>query len=304
MPEPLLYVQSLGTAALAGALCVLAVAGWRGASVQLNAACVLGGCLGTSAGCWLLRWQLVWPPASALDRVVTVIIPAGMCVELVAAGPWIRPAFGWVLRGMFIAAAPLILLHRSIYLAGSNTGWTSLQAGGLLVICSAGLAALWIPLFWLSRRSRSGLSIAASLALSTLCAGAAVMLGGYLKGGAVTCAFAGSLAGVALAARPINARLAPGLVALGVLQLVGVVGIGYFFGRLPAGSALGLLLAPLLCCVSEIPLLRQRPAWAIGLVRLLLVAIPLLLILLVAKRSFDRNMAPLLGRTVAYDRQL
>src|SRR5579872_2513974 len=145
MPEPLLYMQSLGAATLVGALSVLAVAGRRGAScVQLNAACVLGGCLGMAAGCWLLRWQLVWPPASALDRVVTIIIPAGLSVELVAAGPWIRPAFGWALRGIFIGAAPLILLHRSIYLAGFSTGWTNLQACGLVLICSACLAALWI----------------------------------------------------------------------------------------------------------------------------------------------------------------
>ena len=72
---------------------------------------------------------------------------------------------------------------------------------------------------------------------------AAVMLGGYLKGGAVTFALAGSLAGVTAASRLIAPRLAPAIVTLGVVQLFGIVGTGHFFGRLPAGSALGLLLA-------------------------------------------------------------
>jgi hypothetical protein len=298
MPEPLLYLQSLGAAAVAGAVCVLALAGRRAVSpARLNAACILGGCLGMVAGCLLLRWRPVWPPASALDRVVTFVIPAALSIELVAGFPSVRPAFARALRVAFVAAAPLVLLHGSIYLAGSDGGWTAWQAGVLVLTCSALLAALWIPLAWLSRRSRSGLSIAGSLALAILCAGAAVMLGGYLKGGAVTFALAGSLAGATAASRLITPRLAPAVVTLGVVQLFGVVGTGHLFGRLPAGSALGLLLAPLLCCVSELPLLRQRPAWVIGTLRLLLVSIPLLTILTVAKINFDRKLAPLLSQS-------
>jgi hypothetical protein len=294
MPEPLLYLQSLGAVALASVVCVLALAGRRAVGPgRLNAACVLGACLGIAAGCLLLRWRLVWPPASALDRVVTLIIPAALSIELVAG---FRPAFARALRVIFVAAAPLILLHGSIYLAGSDGEWTTRQACALLVICSALLAALWIPLAWLSQRSRSGLSIAGSLALAILCAGGAVMLGGYLKGGAITFALAGTLAGVTAAARLITPRLAPAVVALGVVELFGVVGTGHFFGRLPSGSALGLLLAPLLCCVSELPLLRQRPAWVIGTLRLLLVSIPLVTILTVAKMNFDRKLAPLLSQ--------
>jgi hypothetical protein len=296
MPEPLLYLQSLGAATLASAVCVLVLAGWRAAgSGRLNAACTLGGCLGIAAGCLFLRWRLVWPPASALDRVVTLVIPAALSIELVASRPGVGSALPRVLRVIFVAAAPLVLLHGSIYLPGSNGGWTAWQATVLLMICSALLAALWVPLAWLSRRSRSGLSISASLALATLCAGGAIMLGGYLKGGAVTVALAGSLAGVTAAARLITPRLAPAIVALGVVQLCGVVGLGHFFGRLPVGSALGLLLAPLLCCVSELPFLRERPAWVIGTVRLLLVCIPLVTILTVAKLNFDRKLAPLLS---------
>src|SRR5262245_54161649 len=160
MPEPLLYLQSLGAASLASAAGVLVMSGRRaGGPVQLNVACILAGCLGMVTGCWLLRWHLVWPPASALDRVVMLVIPAALSIELVASSSSIGPALAWALRAIFVAAAPLVLLHSSIYLAGSD-GWTTWQAGLLVVICSALLAALWIPLTWLSGRSPSGLSIA------------------------------------------------------------------------------------------------------------------------------------------------
>src|SRR5262245_57184812 len=99
MPEPLLYLQSLGAAALAGAVCVLAVAGRRAASpARLNAACILGGCLGMAVGCLLLRWRLIWPPASALDRVVTLVIPAALSIELAAGCPGVGPRFTRAVR--------------------------------------------------------------------------------------------------------------------------------------------------------------------------------------------------------------
>jgi len=43
-----------------------------------------------------------------------------------------------------------------------------------------------------------------------------------------------------------------------------------------------------------LPQLRCRPGWVIGLLRLLLVAIPLAALMLQAKRKFDRETAPLL----------
>ena len=60
-----------------------------------------------------------------------------------------------------------------------------------------------------------------------------------------------------------------------------------------------MLLSPLLCWVTEIPQLRQRKPWLVGLLRLVLVAIPLLVVLAAAKRDFDRDMAPLLGKIPA-----
>ena len=50
---------------------------------------------------------------------------------------------------------------------------------------------------------------------------------------------------------------------------------------------------------TELPLLRRQKPWLVGSLRLVLVAIPLVLVLAVAKRDFDRDMAPLLGNVQA-----
>jgi hypothetical protein len=80
-----------------------------------------------------------------------------------------------------------------------------------------------------------------------------------------------------------------------VVGLFGLLFIGLYFGRLSTAAALAMLLAPLLCWATEIPILRNRSPRIVGSLRLVLVAIPLLVVLSLAKRDFDRNMAPLLG---------
>jgi hypothetical protein len=71
--------------------------------------------------------------------------------------------------------------------------------------------------------------------------------------------------------------------------------IGRFFGGLTTTRALTLFLAPLLCWATELAFLRGRKPWQVSALRLALVAIPLAVVLAVAKRDFDRDMAPLLG---------
>ncbi len=92
---------------------------------------------------------------------------------------------------------------------------------------------------------------------------------------------------------------APATIGIGAVGLFGLLFIGRFFGRLSTGDALTMLLAPLLCWITEIPLLRNRSPWIVGSLRLLLVAIPLVVVLWMAKRDFDRDMAPLLGKIPA-----
>src|SRR5690349_19154256 len=124
MPEPVLYIQAMGVAAVVSAVCVLAVAARgilprfhrgieRGLShsdgaarhdaPRLNSACVLAVGVGILAGAYLLRWRFVWPPASGLDRFLSVVMPTTLVVELIAGFRCVRPAAAWFLR-MILAA--------------------------------------------------------------------------------------------------------------------------------------------------------------------------------------------------------
>ena len=86
-------------------------------------------------------------------------------------------------------------------------------------------------------------------------------------------------------------------IACEVDQAVGLFSllmIGRFFGELSTGEGLAVLLAPLLCWLTEIGGLQTKKPWLANIVRSLLVGIALLIVLFIAKRNFDREMGPLL----------
>ena len=131
-------------------------------------------------------------------------------------------------------------------------------------------------------------------------------LTGHSKGGAAAFPLAATLASTTIMVKLISKRFdspaiigTPVILGIGVIGLFGLVFIGRFFGRLSTGCALIMLLAPLLCWATEMPLLRDRKPWLVGSVRLVLVAIPLIVVLALAKRDFDREMIPLLGQAQA-----
>ena len=302
MPDPLLYLKAMGAAAIASAMFVLAMGRVRpsASTTWLNSACVLGIGLGLALGCDVLSLRLAWPPVNGLDRFFTIVVPAVLSIELIAGFQRVPPWAAWLLRMSLAAVVPRILLHGSVYLSGSGNDWTQWQAGTALTVCSAWLAASWGLLSWLSQRS-PGVSIPFALHLSTLCAGLCVMMGGYIKGGAAAVPLAATLAATAIGARLITKRTgasanfgALAILGIGVVGLFGLLFIGLFFGRISTGSALTMLLAPLLCWTTETPLLRHRKPWLVGSLRLALVAIPLMVVLALAKSNFDRKMAPLL----------
>jgi ABC-type maltose transport system permease subunit len=71
-----------------------------------------------------------------------------------------------------------------------------------------------------------------------------------------------------------------------VIGIFTLVIMGRFFGALATGLAAGLLLAPLVVWVVELPGLRAlAPRWRAA-ARLVLVAAPLVIVLLVAQRRF------------------
>jgi len=297
MPDPLLYLESMGAAAIASALCVLAMAAWRrpAGTTRFNAACVLAMCLGIVAGNSVLSLGMTWPPANGLDRLMTVVIPAALAIELIAGIQRLPSAVAWFLRLGLAAATPRILLHGSVYLNGASGGWSAGEAVITLAAWSTLPGVLWVLLHWLSQRSCSGVSISLALALAIQSAGLTIMLAGYIKGGAAAIPLTATIATTAIGAGLAASRFAPAIVGVGVVNLFGVLFVGRFFGQISTGSALAILLAPLLCWATEIRQLRSRSPRLVGTLRLILVAIPLVVVLAVAKREFDRKMGPLLG---------
>jgi len=291
-----MYLKAMGAAAMVSAMFVLAMAGVRrGSATWLNSACVLGMGLGLAFGYYVLSLRLAWPPVNGLDRFLTIVVPAALGIELIAGFQCVPRWVAWMLRMSLAATIPRILLHGSVYLSGSGNDWNLWQAGTALAVCGALLAGLWGLLSWLSQRS-PGVSIPLALYLSAQCAGLTVMMAGYIKGGAAAFPLAATLVATTIAARQITKRSgAPAILGIGVVGLFSLLFIGRFFGRLSTGCALAMLLAPLLCWTTETPLLRHRKPWLVGSLRLVLVAIPLVVVLAVAKRDFDRDMAPLLG---------
>lgn len=308
MPEPLLFLKAMGAAAIVSAMFVLSMARVRPRATPtwLNAACLLGIGLGLVVGCRVSSLRAAWPPVNGLDRFLTIVIPAVLSIELIAGFQRVPRWVAWFLRIGLATTISTILLYGSVYLKGSDTDWSLWQIGMSQGLCGALLAGEWALLSRLSHRS-PGVSIPFALALSIQCAGLTVMMAGYIKGGAAAFPLAATITATTITAALIARRprtrtnaFPSAILGIGVVSLFGLLFIGRLFGRLSTDGALVILLAPLLCWITEAPLLRHRKPWLVGSLRLILVAIPLVVMLVVAKRQFDRDMAPLLGNLSAF----
>lgn len=304
MPDPLLYLKAMGAAAGVSTICALALLVRRRAvgTPWRNSACVFAVAAGLVAGNYVLSLQWKWPPANGLDRLLTLVVPLTLGIELLAGWSYVPRTTCWLLRLILIAAIPRVLLHQSVYLSGEGD-WTLGMASSALAISSLLLGGVWVLLSRLSDRA-PGVSIPFALGLTILCSGATVMLAGYIKGGAAAIPLAAALIATAIAGKLATCRAklptpveAPALVAIGVVGLAGILLVGHFFGRLSTPAALTLLLAPLLCWLTELPYLKTRPPWLIGSLRVFFVAVPLLVILLLAKSEFDRELGPLVSHS-------
>lgn len=296
MPDPVLYLTSLSSAAIVSALIVLAMAGTRRPvnSARLNRAGAAAIGLGLATGIYLLKLRVAFPTASALDRFLTIVLPAVLVIELVAAVKRVPSWFAWTLRIILAAAIPGVLLYGSVYLGDSSDAWPLDELIATWALSSLLLAFVCGSLHGLAQRS-PGVSISLAVSLAAVCAGLTIMMAGYIKGGAAAFALAATIGAVTIATRLISKR--PDMAAInsiGVVGLFSLLFIGRFFGRLSTGCAVAILLAPVLCWVVELPMLCRRKTWVVGLLRLLLVAIPLLIVLVLAKRDFDLKFAPLL----------
>ena len=297
MPNPVLYTQAMLVAAVVSMLCVLATV-WRrspATAIRVNLACVLGLGLGVLAGYRVLHLRCAWPPINGLDRLLTIVLPAAFGIELLACWPRLPQWLAWCFRFILVASCGRILLQGSVYLGGPRSAWTATDAFVLLLLSSAALAIVWWSMSRLSARS-SGSSILLALALATQATAINIILAGYVTGGAAALPLTAALIGTSIAVILLRTQsVSHGAVSVGVLGLFGLLFVGRFFGGLSTPHALTILLAPLLCWVTEAPPLRRQHPRHRAILNLLLVAIPLLVVVVLAKRSFDRDTKPLIG---------
>lgn len=296
MPDPWLYLTAMSAAALSGALVVWLGSrlGNSGGGARANLALVAGVTTGFVVGYLVLQLRVRWPPGNGLDRLLTIVLPSAVVIEWLATMERLPRWAAWLTRLGLLAITPRILLHGSVYLSEFGNRWNPAQLTFALATCAILAAGLMGLMFWQSHRVGGALA-SLSLALALLAAAGTIMLAGYVTGGAAALPPAAALAGGALAARLL--RPAPdfdALVSLGVVSLGGLLFIGKYFGGLSMGQILAILAAPLLSWIVELPPLRKWNPLLAGAVGLLLVAVPLLTVLTLAKRKFDRDTAPLL----------
>jgi len=237
-----------------------------------------------------------WPPLEDRARFLTVLLPLCLVVETLAATmPSGRVA--WILRlGLAAVVAP-ILLHNTVYLSdvsGPNTAeWSRAQATIVLCGLAALLALVWASLSGLQSRTSTA-TVLWVLVPDAFATAVTVMLSGYYGGGLLGLGLAGALTGATLAS-----HLAPdqsptrGSLGLSLIGIFAVLLVGRFFGALPTYLAACLLLAPLLAWSFELPRLRGlAPGWR-GAGRLACVAVPLIVVVILAQRRFTEEfMAP------------
>src|SRR5258708_2074491 len=158
----------------------------RAASPWAAAGGVLGVGLGYYAGVWLLGLRPHWPPREDQDRLLFILFPAVIAVEIVAAFAGRFRWLAWLPRlGVAATAAP-VLLYGSTYLtdlAGPGTReWTPAQTWLILGGLATALACVWALLALLMGRA-PGRSAPLPVAVASAGAAITIMLSGYASGG-------------------------------------------------------------------------------------------------------------------------
>ena len=323
MPDPRLFVLGLAVASVASLLIVRALTGLSQDATAVGRwrrAAWLGLLAGLAAGWNRLGYVVPWPPATGLDRLLLVTLPAVLAVELLVGSRVVQGLTGGITNrlpgipreilpalslGLVSMAVPLVLLWGSVHLGGEIAA-RSLSGQGSLLLASGSLLGLGVASLRRVSLQPQGWTVPISLMLALLTAGICILLAGYIKGGAVAFPLAGTLLGGLLATSgprsvPVTAHARDevyrALVTFGTVSLYGVLLVGCAFGRLPGGRALLVGFAPLLGGVTAWapPGIRRGRWFPWG--RLTLIAVPLGMALFAAKHDFDRTLGPLVGRS-------
>ncbi|QEG41534.1 hypothetical protein [Roseimaritima ulvae] len=332
MPEPLLYLKATAAAAVVSVLVMLAAAPLCHRNRWFSQLIVVALATGLAAGYVVLSLPVGWPPANALARWLTIVLPLVLLIELFdrsGSGESRQNWIPWTLRVVVALALPRILLHGSVYLSGPENGWTVSQTAAVMLSCGTSLLVVWGLLVRLAKRV-APTSVVVMLVLTILATGITIMLAGYLGGGAAALPLAACLIACSLTQRMLLRRNVTGpaetdsvvdnppmidhlpatdrpttvnvwftaggraMVTLAVVGLFGLLFVGHFFGRLSVHNAVVLGVTPLLGWVTELPGLRNRSPWTKAVLRIVLVTVPLAVLLGLAKQKFDRELAPLM----------
>jgi hypothetical protein len=316
MPDQILMIKATAVAGGLAAALLLALT-WprpRASAVRVGVAWVLAIAVAFVAGAWMLGYRPSWPIAQDRDRLLLILLPAAVVIELLgslrpACGRWGRAAH-WVLRLALAGTAGRILLYHTSYLtdlSGPGTRlWSRTDSWLWLKGMAAALLVDWVALTALAHRAKSGGSGASGgsggsggrvipLALALAIAGSAltIMLSGSLTTGQPALALAAALVGATIASLLLPAAVAT-TASLGVALVIwfGLLVSGRFFAELTMARAATLFFAPLLCWLPELlPAVRRRRPWVRAATCLLLVAIPIAIVVFQAQRQFAKDSA-------------
>ena len=301
MPDLWLLTASFVASAVcaAGACFVMLCSGSRlsgPAKVSESSRAVCGFASGVLAGLAVQGIRPAFPPTTALDRWLLIALPVLLLADIVASnGPPNRRS-GLIVRGLAAAVAVPIILFGSVHLQAAPA-WLllpGLTAGGLLItVCACALTVLVATLASIS--SEISAVPRATLCLLTLqVAGFTVMLGGWVRGGAMALPFAGSCAGMLLTGFALSqVTVVAVMIRWTCLSLSGVVLLGHFFGRLTWLQAVLLLFAAVIPPLPGLCSARRRGTFCYLLTLLILAAV-----LIPALAAFAERMRPLMSGMV------
>jgi hypothetical protein len=300
MPDPIAMARAMGAALVVAALLLGALSWWGrtrpAGSCWPDVGWIVGLGAGYYLGCGMLEIRPRWPAREDLDRLLMLVLPAALVVELLGAIPRLPRWLIWALRIAVAGLGARVLLHGSMYLAGpagpGRSAWTAPQEWLILGSIAAAEAIAWVLLVLLARRS-PGASLPIALAAAIGAASLTIMLSAYMVGGQAGLPLSAAILGASLAALAIpdaSRSIAP--IGVAVVGLSSLLVIGGFFGELRTDHAVLLFAAPLLAWIPELPRLRRLPPWGRGLLRVALVGLVASGVLADAARRFAAKSGP------------
>ncbi len=256
---------------------------------------VLSFLAGAVTGYGVLGFHWEWPPGTALARFLEIILPAIVLIELVASIQKLPRPAAWFLRTTVAAVCGRILWHESVYLVAGTWAGLTVQTALVLVGCLLGMMSVWLILFRVAESPVAEI-LPIGLAICIQTSGLAIMLAGYIKGGAAAIPLSTSLAAPVLMLLVLRTQGdIRGLLGIGIISLFSLLFIGRYFGAISTVHAVVIFFAPCVATVSLPPIVRRGKPAVARLLCLALISVPLLIVLMQAKSKFDKRMAPLIS---------